>query len=216
MDGSRTDFRGNFAGSRLTFAKNKISNSQSDSSNHGIGEMDPTNGDVNGMFFMKQLEGMGNACGGFAFAHAVANLGNIDLPQDGHLARFLKDVENDDIEQRGKKFAENPRFMNSNNDTATQGQSDQLERDVDGNENEADFHYVAVVPVDGKLVEFDGYNFAAPQVRGTTSTETFKEDGARLIKERFSLDKEGNPVSCLSIIALVRGTDDDDDETPQS
>lgn len=105
-----------------------------------------------GVWFMKQL--VGNACGAVALTHTVMNcMSQVSRSSSGgtFLDSFGSDTQGADAFERGKLFA--PALRDLHESLASQGQTDAPAKEAD-----LDFHFVSLVPVDGRLYELDGNN----------------------------------------------------------
>jgi len=79
-------------------------------------------------------------------------------------------------------------------EVAVQGQTEAPEADAD-----VDYHFIAFVPVDGSVYEFDGVK-PFPINHGATTDDTFLADAAKVIRDKFFA--YGAEFGGFSVIAL--------------
>eukprot|EP00238_Polyblepharides_amylifera_P001665 CAMPEP_0196572452 /NCGR_PEP_ID=MMETSP1081-20130531/2503_1 /TAXON_ID=36882 /ORGANISM="Pyramimonas amylifera, Strain CCMP720" /LENGTH=225 /DNA_ID=CAMNT_0041889783 /DNA_START=102 /DNA_END=779 /DNA_ORIENTATION=+ len=128
------------------------------------------------VFFIKQLDSVGNACGTIAAVHALVNSG---APVTGALADFLAQQKQASPEERGLALSEDSSLKEASEDSAQGGQTETPDRDA-----EVEHHFITFVPVDGHLYELDGRK-EAPINHGPTTEDSFLSHAAQIIRENF-------------------------------
>lgn len=99
------------------------------------------------VFFMKQK--IKNACGTFALLHVLTNnVDKIDIGS-GPFAKWYKQAKLHDVYERSDLLANNAEMAASHKDCAQHGETAAPEAD------KVEYHFIAYVNVDGRLMEFD-------------------------------------------------------------
>eukprot|EP01117_Protostelium_nocturnum_P016070 TRINITY_DN6298_c0_g1_i1.p1 TRINITY_DN6298_c0_g1~~TRINITY_DN6298_c0_g1_i1.p1 ORF type:complete len:225 (+),score=63.50 TRINITY_DN6298_c0_g1_i1:146-820(+) len=131
-----------------------------------------------GLFFVKQIKELGDACGTIALIHVLSNNSSHDvLDENGVLSHFLKECKGKQPKEIGEKLVNYEPIKSLHSATAQHGSQESLKQ-------ETRFHYVCFLHQQGKLWEIDGCK-ESPQVCGSTTEETFFVDAAQYIKESF-------------------------------
>jgi len=128
------------------------------------------------LYFVKQL--VPNACGTIAVVHSIANnLDRISL-EDKALHKFLEKTAANTAEERGELLGLDEGIAGAHELSAHKGQTrhDQVRA--------SDFHFICFVEAEGALYEMDGGK-AFPINHGPTSSATFVEDAARIVRTKF-------------------------------
>lgn len=124
-----------------------------------------------GVYFMRQT--IRNACGTIALLHAVANCQDqVALAPDSILQRFFDKTKDMSPEERGRELENSGEISQTHETSAQAGQTAAPDIDAD-----VDYHFVAFVHKNGKLVELDGRRNGVI-VHGTSSPSTFLQDAA--------------------------------------
>jgi len=142
------------------------------------------------LFFCKQFDDIGNACGTLACMHAVGNAAlanNFELAQDSPLSKFITANNGSDPSARGRALLDAKELQQMSDATAAAGETEGA-----GTDDAQNQHFISFVNFEGKLYELDGRNIlpedgqpALPVFHGETTAETFLIDAARVIKEQF-------------------------------
>lgn len=133
------------------------------------------------LFYLKQINTIGNACGTIACIHALANC-SFEL-DDSPLNDFVKkskeskrtpeEIGNDLLSAPGIRQSSEASAESKEAQTATPAATDKL-----------DAHFIAFVFKSGDLYEMDGRK-AFPINHGSTTHESFLQDVAKVVKESF-------------------------------
>lgn len=151
--------------------------------------------EVDGVYYMKQT--IKNGCGTIALIHAVANNeSHLNLQPESALKKFLNLTRNLTPEEKGKELEQNMDISTAHESSAQEGQTETPNIDDDVN-----LHFIALVNVNGKLLELDGRKFG-PIVHGSTSEKTFVKDAFRVCKEYMAREPENLNFNALTFGAL--------------
>jgi len=144
------------------------------------------------LFYIKQHDTLGNACGTIAAVHCLANSG---VPISGGVADFVAKHRGGDPDEAGWALAEDSTLKEASESSAQGGQTETPDRDA-----QIDYHFICFVPVEGHLYELDGRK-KFPINHGATSPETFLADAARTIKDKFmSHDPENLNFNVMALV----------------
>lgn len=114
-----------------------------------------------------------NACGTIALLHAVGNcLDQVDLSPDSMLQKFFAKTKDMSPEERGRELESSTDISHVHESTAHAGQT--AAPDIDA---ENDFHFVAFVHKNGKLLQLDGRLDGVIE-HGASGPSTFLQDAA--------------------------------------
>lgn len=117
---------------------------------------------------------------------------SIQLSPDGILAQYLDRARPLSVAERGKVLESDAAFSDSHELLAQEGQTAQP--------NEPVFHhFIALVNVDGKLLELDGRK-SFPIQHGETSAESFVQDAAAVCKAFIARDPTDLRFNVLAIV----------------
>lgn len=144
---------------------------------------------VHEVWHMQQT--VGNSCGAVAIMHAVMNNLNRLGRSSSFLDKFRESTEGASAHDRGNDFASAVREIHSG--IAPSGQTDAPTPTAD-----LDFHFVALVQVNGQLYELDGNN-DGPVDSGAVGDEGFLDAVVRHVKRAYI---EPFPDSHFSLITL--------------
>lgn len=161
------------------------------------------------VFFLKQT--IGNACGTIGMIHALANISRenltgapIALDPEKFLAKYVESTSGMTPEARGHELehGELAKMIDrEHSSAASEGQSH-----IDMNVRT---HFLAIVPLNGNLIELDGRK-AFPINHGPIqSPETFALEACeRVVQEEF-MKKDPEEIR-FSMMAIVKGPPADD------
>lgn len=129
------------------------------------------------LFYMKQPDALGNACGTIALFHAFANHMEELGMKGGALASWLDSVKDMTPEQRGDALNSQEDLNDLHNSSAVQGAT---EVKVEGVEH----HFICFTSVDGHLFELDGRK-SGPVCHGEIKEASMLHAAAKVIKEAY-------------------------------
>jgi len=145
--------------------------------------------DMSNIFFMKQT--IHNACGTIAVLHALANNEKLlNLPKDSIFKKFLNETRDMTPYERGKHLEDSMEIGTLHEEGAQTGQTEAPNLDDDIN-----LHFVALVEVDGKLIELDGRK-SMPIVHG--ETQNFLMDALRVVNEYIAREPENMNFTAMT------------------
>jgi ubiquitin carboxyl-terminal hydrolase L3 len=149
------------------------------------------------LFYMKQLDDCGNACGTIATVHSIANnLSHMTL-LDGALKEFLNVSAGLSPDAIGRKLLEQTGMFEASDDSAsTAGQTQTPDR-----EDNTNYHFITFVNVDGHIYDVDGRK-AFPINCGPTTADNFLSDTAKVIQSEYMAVDPTN--FGFSILALTK------------
>lgn len=102
-----------------------------------------------GVWFMDQT--IGNACGAVALMHTVMNCMDVVSKDSIFLRKFKADASSASTHERGELFGQSLRGLHD--EVSGRGQTEAPKPNAD-----LDFHFISLVPVNGRLYELDGNN----------------------------------------------------------
>lgn len=126
-----------------------------------------------GVYFIKQIESLENACGTIALLHAVGNACSESLLENSCLDLFFKSTASMDPYERARVFEKDDNFARAHSLAASAGDTE-LPDDVEE-------HYICFMALNGTLYELDGMK-AGPIKHGSTSPENLLQDTVHIIK----------------------------------
>jgi ubiquitin carboxyl-terminal hydrolase L3 len=130
------------------------------------------------VYFMEQRVGL--ACGSIATIHTLLNnADNVTFEKDSFIARFQADTKDMTPSQRGDYLGVAPGLEEISSEVAQGGQTEAPSVD-----DKIDYHFVAFVRVNDRVVELDGCK-PAPIDHGATGADSFLSDVAKVVREQF-------------------------------
>mmetsp|Transcript_5980 Transcript_5980/g.10670 ORF Transcript_5980/g.10670 Transcript_5980/m.10670 type:complete len:241 (+) Transcript_5980:92-814(+) len=157
--------------------------------------LEPENKDV---FYLKQLDQFGNACGTIACVHAVANAPGVSFTKESALHDFIIKNKGLEAEKIGFNLANEPSVQEASDQSAS---DETAQTETPDRDDIVNHHFVSFTYKDGRLIELDG-RMEGPLDHGPSSAETFLSDAAKVIREQFmALDPEnvGFNVTALCV-----------------
>jgi len=143
------------------------------------------------VYFMKQT--IRNACGTIALIHAVANNREEIKFSDGSLLKaFLEETASLEPGEKGKRLETNADFANTHDSSAHEGQTSAPDF-----HDAIDFHFVAFVEKEGRLLELDGRK-KGPVDHGPASRDSLLEDSAAVCRKFMAKNPE-----CVTFVAVA-------------
>ncbi|KAI8611206.1 hypothetical protein BC830DRAFT_1142148 [Chytriomyces sp. MP71] len=144
-----------------------------------------------GVFWVKQT--IGNACGTMAILHSLANLEGVDLGS-GLLRNTIERLTPLNADARAQALEQDVELASLHASSSMEGQTA-----APGAEDEVDLHFVAFVPVGGKLVELDGGK-EGPVVHGDIGEAGFVTSAVEVIQRAFiQRDPTGNSFTVVAL-----------------
>uniref|UniRef100_A0ACD5Z0M3 Uncharacterized protein n=1 Tax=Avena sativa TaxID=4498 RepID=A0ACD5Z0M3_AVESA len=125
------------------------------------------------VYFIKQIESLGNACGTIALLHAVGNAYSESLLKNSCLDLFFKSTASMDPYERARVLEKDDDIARAHSLAASAGDTE-LPDDVEE-------HYICFMALNGTLYELDGMK-GAPIMHGSTSPESLLQDAVDIIK----------------------------------
>jgi ubiquitin carboxyl-terminal hydrolase L3 len=160
--------------------------------------------DTSQLFFLEQVDGLPNACGTIALVHGLANnMQALGVAEDSMLGRFVAANRGRSKREIGDAMANDAELREVHNSFVEQGQSRVIE-----NDESVGAHFIALLPINGRVVEFDGAYQQAPVVRDAIAEgETFLQAAARVVKRDWMsrTDSIG-----FAITAIAPSSNEDD------
>jgi len=148
-------------------------------------------------YYMKQTEGLTNACGTVAMLHAILNNRGVLGLQDGGgvLEAFYQDTKDKSVEERGEALDGNKEIGGVHNSLVSEGQSAQVSQDA------VRHHFVCLTGVDSHLVELDGAYNSGPLIVEPLGDQTLLQAAAKHVKEKY-IGSDPDSIQ-FSLMALV-------------
>jgi ubiquitin carboxyl-terminal hydrolase L3 len=152
-------------------------------------------------YYLRQTEGLTNACGTVAMVHAVLNnRGVLGLEgSKGALEQFYQATRGQGAEERGKALDASKEIGAVHNSLVAEGQSRQVAQD------KVEHHFVCLTSVEGHLVELDGAYNSAPLVVGPLGEAGLLPAAAKHVQTKY-LGASPDSIQ-FSLMALVMGQD---------
>ncbi|XP_044968407.1 ubiquitin carboxyl-terminal hydrolase 3-like [Hordeum vulgare subsp. vulgare] len=126
------------------------------------------------VYFIKQVESLGNACGTIALLHAVGNAhSEISLLENSGLDLFFKSTASMDPYERARVLEKNDDMARAHSLAASAGDTEI--GDI------VEEHYVCFTALSGALYELDGMK-SGPIKLGSSSPESLLQDAVHVIK----------------------------------
>lgn len=160
--------------------------------------------DTSSLFFLEQVDALPNACGTIALVHGMANnMQALDIADDSMLGRFVAANRARAKRDIGDAMASDAELREAHNSFVEQGQSR-----VISNDERVGAHFIALLPIGGRVVEFDGAYQQAPVVRATIGeNETFLQAAARVVKRDW-MSRTDSIGFAITAIAPSSGDDE--------
>jgi len=134
-----------------------------------------------------------NACGTIALLHSVGNcLDQVPLAADSTLQRFFDKTKDMSPEERGRELEKSSEISQTHESSAQAGQTTAPDIDSD-----VDFHFVAFVQKNGKLLQLDGRLDGVIE-HGPSSAATFLQDAAATCTKIMAQNPD-----CLNFTAVA-------------
>jgi len=133
------------------------------------------------LYYLHQLDGIGNACGSIAAMHALANQKLFDL-EEGPLSAFIKKTKSLNWTKRGEALKNASSLQEVSDDAAVDEEINQTEAPT--TDTKVNAHFISFVMSNFYLMEMDGRK-KFPVNHGKTSQETFLLDVAKVVKANF-------------------------------
>nr|AEV41001.1 putative ubiquitin carboxyl-terminal hydrolase family1 [Oryza minuta] len=131
-------------------------------------------GEKETLFFIKQIESLGNACGTIALLHAVGNAySEISLCKNSCLDMFVKSTSGMTSYERAVFLEKDDDMARAHLLAASAGDTKLL--------NDVEEHYICFVECDGTLYELDGMK-PGPINHGSSSAKSLLQDAVNIIK----------------------------------
>lgn len=146
-------------------------------------------------FYMTQHDEAGNACGTIATIHAIINA-RVPLRDGSVLASFVESNAAAAPSLIGWRLLETQGMYEASDESAHSGETATPSRGAD-----VDFHFIALVNRDGRLLDLDGRK-PRPLDCGATSDQTFLNDAAKVVREQYINLAPDDPG--FNVMALVR------------
>ncbi|TVU16494.1 hypothetical protein EJB05_40062 [Eragrostis curvula] len=126
------------------------------------------------VYFMQQIESLGNACGTIGLLHAVGNAASeISLVENSSLDIFFRSTASMDSHERAVFLEKDEAMARAHSLAAIAGVTEVC--DV------VEEHYICFVAVDGTLYELDGMKHG-PVKHGSSSSKSLLQDAVDVIK----------------------------------
>ena len=149
------------------------------------------------LFYLTQLDGLGNACGTIATLHSLANvLTEKELEADSPLGAFLKDTKTLSPKERGHALLKAKGIRKVSESTATSAVASTKCPERSARLNA---HFVSFVLVEGCVYELDGRK-KFPINHGASTEKTFLKDSVSVVKEKFMrLDQDNLNFNLMAL-----------------
>lgn len=160
--------------------------------------------DTSQLFYLEQVDALPNACGTIALVHGLANnMHALGVADDSLLGRFVAANRGRSKREIGDAMANDAELRDVHNSFVEQGQSRVIE-----NDERVGAHFIALIPINGRVVEFDGAYRQAPVVRDTIADgETFLQAAARVVKRDWMSRTESINFAITAIAPSAAGDD---------
>ncbi|XP_047068300.1 ubiquitin carboxyl-terminal hydrolase 3-like isoform X3 [Lolium rigidum] len=126
------------------------------------------------VYFIQQIESLGNACGTIALLHAVGNACSESLLDNSCLDLFFQSTASMDPYERARVLEKDDDIARAHSLAASAGDTE-LPDDVEE-------HYICFVALNGTLYELDGMK-GGQKKHGSTSPESLLQDAVHIIKD---------------------------------
>lgn len=150
------------------------------------------------LYYLTQLDGLGNACGTIATIHALANnLNSLKLGEKSPLVEFVRSTSKMTPRERGMALVDAKGIREVSESTA---QSEEASTKCPDRSARVDAHFVSFVLGDGDtLYELDGRK-AFPINHGPSSRKTLLSDTAKVVRSKFmDLDPDNAHFNLMAL-----------------
>jgi ubiquitin carboxyl-terminal hydrolase L3 len=154
------------------------------------------------LLFVEQISDFGNACGTIACVHIAGNVPGAKMPADSPLQQFATKHRGRPAHEVGLALAQADAIHEASEAEAA---SDAAQTVAPDREDDVGAHFVALIHLQGRLVEFDGM-LAGPVDHGPCTADGFLHAAATVIKDQFmALDPENFNFNVTALVLDSQG-----------
>jgi len=140
------------------------------------------------VFFLRQVETLGYACGTIAMIHSIGNNQERSIVEKNSiLEHFFKECSAiNSYSDRGSFLSSYEQIRRVHDEIALLGRNNdnkKIKEEGEG-EEEVDYHFISFVQKDAMLIELDGCK-SFPVNHGNTSEENFLRDAIKVIRKHY-------------------------------